>query len=250
MARTELNTGTAPTGAGGDTSPEAAAKINAMTLELYARVGSPITVAVTASRAIADGDQNRALYVDTSSGDIVLSLPDDLDDDVWILVINEGAGAVSFVTLGAAAALPASVTLDNSAPDSVGLSNLTLHHKSAGAWRIYAGVAQAYDVQLGYLGEPTASQTDKVLASRAFLINSADPGEVDVGTNPSASWVLDVQLNGVSVGDVTISTSGVATWDIATAVELARGDVLSIEAPASADATVADVLVAFRGLLL
>ena len=37
MARQEINIGTAPTGAGGDTTRSTAVKINAMTTELYAR---------------------------------------------------------------------------------------------------------------------------------------------------------------------------------------------------------------------
>lgn len=37
MARQEINIGTAPTGAGGDTTRSTAVKINAMTQELYAR---------------------------------------------------------------------------------------------------------------------------------------------------------------------------------------------------------------------
>lgn len=249
MARVVLTTGTPPTGTGGMNVPGGVGHINAMTEELYARVGAPTTVDVTGSRLLTNADQNRALYCDTGGGGtITLTLPDNLEDDLWVLVINEGGGIVNFATPGTASVAP-SVSLDNTSSEAVGLSNVTLHHKTAGAWRVYAGVPQAYDVQMGFLGSPVASATDRLLAGRPFLIDSADPGSVSVSANPAASWVLDVRVNGVSVGDVTVSTGGVVTWDIAADVELARGDVLSIVAPASADANIEDVLVAFRGLL-
>lgn len=45
MARQEINIGTAPTGAGGDTTRSGAVKINAMTSELYARTNNMGTAA-------------------------------------------------------------------------------------------------------------------------------------------------------------------------------------------------------------
>ncbi|WP_332847533.1 hypothetical protein [Pseudomonas lactucae] len=41
MARQDINLGTAPTGAGGDTTRSTGVKINAMTTELYAALGAP-----------------------------------------------------------------------------------------------------------------------------------------------------------------------------------------------------------------
>ncbi len=105
-----------------------------------------------------------------------------------------------------------------------------------------------YDLQMGFAGSPSAGAADVVLLPRAMTIDNADPGEVYVGTNPTdGTAVFDVQVNGVSVGGIEITTSGVVTWDLAAPVVLAAGDRLALVAPTPADATLADVLVALRG---
>lgn len=54
MARQEINLGTAPTGAGGDTTRSTGVKINAMTQELYAALGAA-SGAIPAALPIANG---------------------------------------------------------------------------------------------------------------------------------------------------------------------------------------------------
>lgn len=99
---------------------------------------------------------------------------------------------------------------------------------------------------------PTASEV-LLLYTAAEAITLADDfaGSVgDVGINPTASFVLDVQVNGVSVGTITISTLGVFTFaTTGGAVVLAIGDRLKIVGPAVADATCADVSVTLKGAL-
>lgn len=69
------------------------------------------------------------------------------------------------------------------------------------------------------------------------------------GTNPTATAVLDVQKNGSSVGSISINTSGVATFTTTAgaAQTFNAGDYLSVLAPGSPDATLADVSVTFQG---
>lgn len=70
------------------------------------------------------------------------------------------------------------------------------------------------------------------------------------GTNPTSSFVMDVQKNGASVGSITISTGGAFTFNTTgTTVTLAAGDVLKIVAPATADATCANVAISLKGTL-
>jgi len=273
--------GTAPDGAGGDNNREGFGKVNASITELDvrvavieeggdfgdaaflnvgtvagtvaagndARLGTPTSSAVAASRSVAGADQNTALICDTSGGGtIVLTLPDNLlTDDLWTPVVNKGVGTVSFATSGTATVTPADASLDNTALAAGSITNATLHHVGGGVWHLYIGSPQIYDTQLGFNGVPAANAEDRILAGRQFVIDSADPGELIVGTNPTSSWVLDIQVEGVSVGDVTVNTSGVPTWGIASDVVVERGEVLSLVAPGTPDATAADVLVAFRG---
>lgn len=105
-----------------------------------------------------------------------------------------------------------------------------------------------YDLQLGFAGAPGAGAADVVLAARAVTIDDGDPGEVYVGVNPTdGTATIDVQVNGVSVGSIEITTGGVVTWNLAAPVVLAAGDRLALVAPTPADSTLADVLVALRG---
>lgn len=69
------------------------------------------------------------------------------------------------------------------------------------------------------------------------------------GTNPTATAVLDVQKNGSSIGSISISTSGVATFTTSAgaAQVFNAGDYISVLAPASPDASLADVSVTFQG---
>jgi len=105
-----------------------------------------------------------------------------------------------------------------------------------------------YDLQMGFAGAPGAGAADVVLAARAVTIDDGDPGEVYVGVNPTdGTATIDVQVNGVSVGSIEITTGGVVTWNLAAPVVLAAGDRLALVAPTPADSTLADVLVALRG---
>lgn len=71
-----------------------------------------------------------------------------------------------------------------------------------------------------------------------------------VGTNPTATFTLDVLKNGVSVGSIEVSTSGVVTFaTTGGGVAFAIGDVLSVVAPTSVDSTVAQGSFTFKGAL-
>lgn len=105
-----------------------------------------------------------------------------------------------------------------------------------------------YDLQLGFVGAPDAGATDIVLSARAVTIDDADPGEVYVRVNPTSAATIAIHKNGVSVGSISITTGGVASWTVAADIVLARGDLLALVAPTPADSTLADVLVAFRGV--
>lgn len=90
------------------------------------------------------------------------------------------------------------------------------------------------------------------VAPEAFTIpaNFATPSaRGSCGTNPTASYALDVQQNGTTIGTITISDAGAFTFATAggTAKTVAAGDTIKIVAPAIADATVANVAITIRG---
>jgi hypothetical protein len=107
-------------------------------------------------------------------------------------------------------------------------------------------VAGAYDIGFFYGGGPPGSSEliFKHVAARDFQLPGNFFGsEGHVGTNPTATFDMDVQLEGVSIGTISVSTSGVFTFTTTsgTAKDVAAGERLEIIGPSSADATVADI---------
>lgn len=106
-----------------------------------------------------------------------------------------------------------------------------------------------YDFNLGFAGSPDAGAADAVLVPRAVVIDDAGPGEVYVGSNPTSDpAVIDIQVNWNSVGSIEIEDDGTVTWVLTADIELEPGDVLALVAPSPADATLADLIVAFNGI--
>lgn len=108
----------------------------------------------------------------------------------------------------------------------------------------------AYALGLSIVGKPTASE---VLIVHAIAENLAFPANFSgsrgsCGINPTASFVLTLKKNGTTIGTITISTTGTFTFSTSgTAVSLVPGDVLTLHAPATADATADQIAVTFLG---
>ena len=71
-----------------------------------------------------------------------------------------------------------------------------------------------------------------------------------VGVNATATYVLDVKKGGASVGTISISNTGVATFaTTAGSLSFAAGEVLGIYGAAVPDATLAQVAVTLKGTI-
>jgi hypothetical protein len=84
----------------------------------------------------------------------------------------------------------------------------------------------------------------------AFTIPANMAGsQASVGTNPAATYVLTCLKNGVSFGTITIGTSGIASFATSggAAVTFAAGDLLTVQAPSTVDASVARVRFTIKG---
>jgi len=89
-------------------------------------------------------------------------------------------------------------------------------------------------------------------ATDAFTLAANLAGSVvKVGSNPAATFALSVTKNGTTVGTISISTSGVVTLTTTggTTVVFAAGDLLSIVAPATPDASIANLAISLRGTM-
>ena len=168
-------------------------------------------------------------------------------------------GAVEEITVGTGLSLSAGTLSSTAIGDVVGPAsavdnNIAVFDSTTGKLIKDGGKTIAelntYSVGFFFTTTPTASE---VLLLHTFPLAVTFPDEWsgsvgDIGTNPTSSFVLDVQKNGASVGTVTISTGGAFTFaTTGTTVAFAIGDQLKIVGPGSADATAANVSITFLG---
>lgn len=94
-------------------------------------------------------------------------------------------------------------------------------------------------------GPPSANQLlGKFVAPVALQFPANFSGSVGhIGTNPTASFAMDVSAAGVSIGTITVSTGGVFTFTTqgGGVKNVSAGEQIEIEGPGSADATAADI---------
>ena len=110
-----------------------------------------------------------------------------------------------------------------------------------------------YDIPLSFSGTPTAGQLiGKVVVARDVSFPANFSGSAGhIGTNPTSTFAIDVQDNGVSIGTISISTGGVFTFSTAsgTAKTVSSGHRIEFYAPANspADATAANIAATLKG---
>jgi hypothetical protein len=111
-----------------------------------------------------------------------------------------------------------------------------------------SGATSATAIPGGNDGKPNPSA--KVLmfvADKAYSIGVNLAGAVvKCDTNPSANATFTVYKNGVSQGTFVLTTAGALTSVAVSAITLASGDRLNIQAPAVQDATLADLYITLQ----
>lgn len=116
------------------------------------------------------------------------------------------------------------------------------------------GGPSEYDVPVSYAGGPPTSSEiiGRVVACRDINFAANFSGSNGyIATNPTATFAIDVQDDGVSIGTVSISTGGAFTFTTTsgTSKVVAAGSRLEFIAPGSADATAADIAFTLEGTL-
>lgn len=110
-----------------------------------------------------------------------------------------------------------------------------------------------YDIPLSFAGTPTAGQLiGKLIAVRDIDFPANFTGSSGhVGTNPGATFAIDVQDDGASIGTISISTGGAFTFTTGsgTSKTVAAGSRIEFYAPANspAEATVANIAATLAG---
>lgn len=111
--------------------------------------------------------------------------------------------------------------------------------------------ASVIDVPLAIPGMPTAGNKYPVATvSRKVGFKAQFAGSYgSVGTNPTAAQVMTLNKNGSAIGTVSVSTAGVVTFGTGghADVTLSPGDRLTLTAPVTQDATMANLSITLVG---
>jgi hypothetical protein len=110
--------------------------------------------------------------------------------------------------------------------------------------------AQPYDIASFYPGVPGTSQLLlRFTATRSVTLPASLTGSyASAGAAATAQTDIDVQVNGVSKGTVRFAAAATtASFIFSSPVTLAAADALTLIAPASADATLANIAITLAG---
>lgn len=115
----------------------------------------------------------------------------------------------------------------------------------------YVQGSPSYDFGASFEAAPAVSTVfGRVQISRNITLPANFAGSTgDVAANPTSTYAVDVQDDGVSIGTISVSTGGVFTFSTAggTAKSVAAGSTVTFITPAGADATVAGFSAALLG---
>lgn len=144
------------------------------------------------------------------------------------------------------------VIVDDAAGESVAIAKWSSRRALLSDVGIGAG-SSSYHIRLGFKTVPTSSQVLDVIPLPEEV---TFPGDfVDsvgvIGVNPTATFTIDVQDDGVSIGSISISTSGVIAFSTTSGTDkvVAAGSILTFVAPATVDATANNLSVTLMGSL-
>lgn len=124
---------------------------------------------------------------------------------------------------------------------------------SGAAWSaLPTGAPTPYDVGGSYIGSPTDGQTIlRYPFTRAVSFPTNMSGSRGVsGVGASASAVFSIRKNGVEFATMTFGAGSTTATFAGTATNFAAGDILTLIAPGTADATLADLGFALAGTRL
>lgn len=124
-------------------------------------------------------------------------------------------------------------------------SDGTAYARQSGGWAAVSLAGGMCDMEVTFSGAPTASQVifSRLLGRNAEFAANFSGSVGKIGVNPAATFDLDVQADGVSIGTISISTGGVFSFSMAGVVvkNVLAGTVVEVVAPVGVDATAADI---------
>lgn len=232
--------------------PAASALIGDELLEVSQLSTSTTITATTISAQASDNSYN-----DSGSGFVAAGFA--VNDRVK--VVGFTGNVVNNIIVGVVTALTAAkmtiggtdgdVIVDDAAGESVTITKWTSKRALLSDIGIGAGGSSSYDLRFGFTSTPTTDQIiDTIMIGRAITLPADLTGSLgQVRTNPTASFDLLLKDDGTTIATINIATDGSFTFTTVsgTAKSIAAGSVLTLVAPTTVDATVADMTMTILG---
>jgi hypothetical protein len=175
-----------------------------------------------------------------------------------VISVNGMTGSVTVITGLASITLTGAVTGVSSngiisttlaaSGVSVGTYNTVVVN---GAGQVTSGSnTQPYDVVMSYIGSPSAGQVfyRAIIPRQVTFSSSLNGSYIICNVNPTSLWITTLSHNGVPIGSGYIAAgSNIGSFSFANTVIFAPGDILEINGPIPADATLADPSITIVG---
>lgn len=114
------------------------------------------------------------------------------------------------------------------------------------------GLSGSYDMRFGFSSPPAAGAViDTVIIVRDMTLPANLAGSLGiVGTNPTASFVLKIEVDSIQIATVTIGTTGSFTFSTTggTSQSIPAGSVLTLVGPNPSDASIANMALTIYGM--
>ena len=154
--------------------------------------------------------------------------------------------------LGLTGAVSVNSLTEDTAPDRAADFVVTYDTSAGGHKKVKPQNLIPYDILCGIVGKPSNGEVVLLfVAPRAFRIPANAAGSyLKAGTAATGSSVFSIQKNGAQFLTATVAGSGTTATFSSSQTDFAAGDVLKIVAPATADATLADIAITLAATLL
>ena len=210
------------------------------------------SVTITATTISAQASDNS--YNDSGSGFVAAGFA--VNDRVK--VVGFTGNVANNILVGVITALTAAkmtiggtdgdVIVDDASGESVTISKWTSKRATLSDIGIGAGSGNSYyDLRLGFSATPTSDEViDTFVTGRELTFPANFDSSVGVvGVNPTSTFDLLLKDDGTTIGTISISTGGTFTFTTVSGTEkvVSAGSVITLVAPTTVDATVAEAAI-------
>ena len=207
------------------------------------------TTAVTApTLALADSYDTITC---TFAGAVTISLPQNSDVAFTVgteIQFIQGLSCTSITLSAGAGATVRGTKLVSNRPGD----RLIARKTDTNTWYVFAAdTGGLYNVSGYFVTVPTSSEVllNHIFSETVYFPDNFAGSVGHIETNPTASFVIDVQKNGSSIGTLTVGTGGSMTFATTGSGDetFNSGDRMRLLAPGTVDATAANMTFTFKG---